>query len=593
LAIPVILIGCFLLFVLMYLTNIDTSLFKITMHGTVTDGLTQDPVSFAKILINGEEAGSSDTSGNYSISNLNQEIAEVKVQADGYDELTQQVAINRGFLAYSFKQDFVLTSSAKATITGKLIPNATYDFSGDSIILNDKSYKLKADGTFEITDIKTGTLHFQYSSMSFKDVDKTYVIKAGTNKIQDIVLEPAGDITGVLKSYVSEVLVLGAQFNIENVAANQVKISDDGKFVIQDLDVDKKYKIKVVAQGYKTRDYEINIVQGENKIFDFRLVEDSSIGFLRKVSNKTQLFVSDLDGVNSEQVTNVGITNFSPASYYINNDENILYFLSDYEHLNGAKSNIKVAYSVNLSDNSQTTLTTNKSTLYNVSANFRAKKLINIADTNTFGNTSENLQVYDLNGNSKKDIKTLNNAQFTTAFLSDSGNFIFFIENDAANAGYYRVDTSTSESKTISQVQDLKPYDATKNGEKTLFARKNSATGFYDLALYTFINNETRILDENLDGFDYQFIKGSDDQILYFATRGGKSDIYKFTISQNKDEKLTNLTSEDKILDIFQSGPEGNFVYYYTNKGLYVMNIQKPVSFKLVTSDVVLPAAAQ
>ncbi len=585
LIIPALIAICFVLFFLAYLANIDTAIFKIRMEGTITDSSTQTPISFAKVYINGQEKATSDETGNYQIDNLSPQVSDVKVTANGYDDFTKQIAITRGFLAYTVKQDFTLSSSQQASVEGKLIANNNkYDFSSDKIIINDKEYRINSNGTFNINDLKTGTIHFQYNSMSFKDIDTQYVLLAGTNKLQDIVLEPAGDITGVLKSYVSEDLVLGAQFNIENVSASQVKVDDKGNFVISDLDVDKKYKIRVIADGYRTRDYEIVIKQGENKLFDFRLVENFTAAFLRKVENHSQFFRSDLDGINSEQVT--FIDNFNPFSWYFNNSESTLYFLSNHEHFSGAESNVRVAYSVD-SSNKLTRLTTNTTNLGKVFANFSAKKLINIVTNHPgYSTSSQTLQVMDLSGENKKDIKSIDQGTFSNVLMSDDGNYIFFVEDDGDNAGFYRVNIANGDSKLISQVENVIPYDISKDGGQVVFSRKNSATGFNDLALYNFSNNETRILDENLDGFNYQFVEDNDDQILYFAKRAGEFNVYKFTISLNKDEKVTGLTSDYEILSIYQNG---KYLFYYTNKGLYVLDTTTPKNFKIVTDDVVIP----
>src|SRR5690606_13259719 len=144
-----------------------------------------------------------------------------------------------------------------------------------------------------------------------------------------------------------------------------------------------------IAEGYKTRDYEIEINQGENKLFNFRLVEDFAAVFLRNIARKPQLFISDLDGVNSEQLT--FIDNFNPFSYEFNHSESTIYFLSAHERQKGMSSNIRLAYSFNTSSNQLTRITDNNfAGLDKVYANFKAKKLFNIASLRSgFGSSNQ------------------------------------------------------------------------------------------------------------------------------------------------------------------------------------------------------------
>ncbi|MBE0573917.1 hypothetical protein IH575_03375, partial [Candidatus Dojkabacteria bacterium] len=83
---------------------------------------------------------------------------------------------------------------------------------------------------------------------------------------------------------------------------------------------------------------------------------------------------------------------------------------------------------------------------------------------------------------------------------------------------------------------------------------------------------------------DYQFVKGDNNKLIFFEERESNWNIYTFTLDRSQEERITSLTPDYEIKDIYQ---ESNLLFYLTNRGLLVLDISKPKNFKLV-SDTVL-----
>jgi hypothetical protein len=586
------LILCFIVIVALTLTNIDTQFIKISLSGNVSNKLLSTPVANAKIFFEDTEVAITDENGNYKIEGLSPLVTQLKITADGYNDYTQEIAVTRGLLDYSVEMNFSLVSSELATLTGKFVGNiAGYEFLGDILILNEKEYRPQKDGTFKITDAEVGNASFKFRSVNFTDLDNNIEIKSGTNNLEDIILQSAGDITGEAKSWVNEDVVLSAKFAIENVLTTQVDFEDSGNFTIKDLEVGRKYKIRVTADGYKTRDYEIQIKQGENKLANFRIVENGEAIFLKVPegvsSNKFQFFKSDFDGANETQVSS--ITNLVAIDYYYNSISKKIYFLDNFDKtITGVNtSSPRLSYTLNSDGTGLQRILTDTSSLGVISASFKQNKLKNfIAGRNN--NTNDLIQFMNLDGTNRVDLSFPRDQEITNVIFSGNGQFVFYslpLERQVAS-NLYRMNLETEEVITISTDPNIVAFDASFNGERVVFGKRNTSTGLNDLVFYNTTTSATRVLDENYDGSAYQFLNNSDNEVLYFADRNSRSNIFKFSVDQNLDSKITTLGPDDKIQRIYQ---QERYVFYQTNKGLYILNIDKPKNFKLVTEGVYSP----
>jgi len=582
-------IACFLIFLLLSITNIDTQFMKITLSGQITDINTGKTIENASVLINGIETTKTNAQGRYSIANLSTGDIQVTVKADGYDETTESVRVSKVLLDYSTRKDFSLKSAITGVLSGKFIPNsADYKFTNDKLLIGEKQYLVNDDGTFAVNDVKVGEIEFKFNSVNFKDISQSISLQAGTNRIPDITLAQGGDIVGELKSYIKEDLVLNTKFYVENILQDQVIITEDGKFTIKDLDTDKKYKIRVSADGYITRDYEINIKQGENQLFNFRLVENGvAIYPLRSGesnSDPIKLYRSDFDGENqSVLVDDSRIDNYTK---FFSIEEQKLYYQSfkdeSFRQENSGVE-LKMPYQLDINNSVPDRMTISTNNLGQLTANFIAKKMLS-QYTKQGAISQPGLQIMNIDGTNRKEVKMLTNTSFKFGNLriSNNGKYVLYSFQNNNQTELYLFNIETEETKNVLNNQNITVYDISEDGSNVLLSRKNPNTGLIDLALVNVPSDDLRTLKENIKGFGYQFVKGNTNKVIFFESRESRSNIYTFTIDRSQEEKITSLTPDYTITGIYQ---ESNLLFYQTNRGLLLLDLNKPKNFKLVSAQ--------
>lgn len=568
-----ILIICFGLIVLASLMNLDAGLSKITFAGHTLDKEGKTPIKNAQISINGQTATTNEQ-GEFSIPGLESKEYQVEVKATGYRSINEKVNISKFLFDFTSRKDYLLESTDKASVKGKVVsPSPLQD---EKLKIGDITIPIKADGTFESSDVVVGSNELIFESVNFKDIKDTIEIKKGENEIAAITLEAAGDITGSLKSWVKEDLALKTKFYIENVLVEQVEQDKDGNFSIKDLDVDRTYKIRIEAEGYNTREYSYKIKKGINQFFDLRIVEKGIVSFYTGDSSNVSLSTSDYDGFNQAKINQ--LDTYKPTNALLIPNENLIYFQSDIDRTSGDFSTISLVYTFSITDKKVTKITQNTTKLGNLIPNFAAKKMLNITRAFNGGSNSYKLEIMDLTGNNRKKISEGNNLEFTNMVISDNGETVYYSES--GNPKIYTSTGDVIQTLNINGIRNV--YTISQDGSRMIINKRNSSTGLADLAMYDIKSKELRTLKENLDGFGYQFINNSNDKIVYIANREGKDNIYSLQLSNNTETKITNVPADYTIGSIFQLN---SLLFYRTNNGLFVLDLTKPINLKLVTKN--------
>lgn len=578
---------CGVIFLIMSVTNIDTQIFGLNLNGKVIDELTQNPIENVTISFNQKTIATTDKSGNYSASGLPFGQITVTVSAPGYNSVESTINLSKVLLDYSNRKDFILRGSQTGSIKGKFIASdSDYKFTNQNIIINQKEYSINPDGSFEIKATPIGPTTLEFKSILFKDINSQIEVKVGENLIPDTLLIEAGDVVGELKSYITEDLVLNTKFFVENVLQTQVTITDKGEFALTDLEVGRTYSIRVVAEGYQSRDYSIKINSGENKLFNFKLVEQGSAFYPKKVNNSIKIFKSDFDGSNSTIF--LDDRNVEPKTMLYSIDKKLLYFQSNKDsslrQVSGGGA-LNLPYSIDSQTNLIDRLTVQTTKLGNLIPNFTALKMLSIYKKADAQNKFT-MEVLDINGTNPIEVKMIENQaiQFNDYAISNNGSSVVYSYNNNNTTSLYQFNIQSKETKLLAQGQNIKLFDVSSDGSQVITSKKNDSTGLVDLILINTESAESRTIKENFKGSEYQFIKGSKNIIIFFETRNQRSDIFKFIVDQNKEERVTDLTPDYTISDIYQ---ESNLTFYITNRGLLVLDINKPKSFKVVDAEVV------
>lgn len=574
----------FLCAILAIYTNFDTAFSDLKLEGTVLNSTNTTPVNSAEIYVNDELKFTTSEDGKYRVTDLKQGKYKIRIQASGFRTQEVEVGMGNAFFSYTTKKDFLMEPASTATITGSFLGDIDHDFTDDYLELNNKQYQLAKNGTFSASDVTDGSVKLIYKSLSYLDIEKTIQVNTSSFNLEPIVLVPAGDITGDMQSFLKEEIVTNAKVTVESVNPNQISISEDGKLTVRDLEIGKTYKLRVEASGYETRDYEIEIIQGENKLFNLSIAETGTAYYFkfREEGKEYNIFSSDYDGIDEKQLTND--PKLEPFNLYFDKDENKLYLQTQKDRVTSTiRDQAGLIYTLDLSNNSLNKVTTSTTNLGNVIPNFKAKKAINL--TKGSETKSRILQIMDLDGSNRNDLKALSNGTIDNIFLSDDGSSVYFVENDIAKNKYglYHMNISDKSVKTISNNPEIVVLDISSDGKRVLFSSKNETTDFKDLQIYTTTTSELKTLKANYSGFQYQFATGSNDTILYFDKRSEVDNIYSMNVDSLSEQKITDLREIDKINNIYQ---QNSLLYYITQRGLNILDLSEPKTGKIVQEGV-------
>lgn len=563
----------------MTLTALDTKIFQLTLDGVVLDEK-GSPVANAIVALD-TAIGRTDTSGKFFFGNLEIKKYKLEISAEGYEDFSQEIVISRSFLNYVNNRTFTLKEAGEASIAGRLIsPDAAYDFVNDVFEVGDKAFNIGLDGKFELTKLETGKQKVEFKSAAFKDLTWDLELKGGRNDLGDIQLTPTGDIVGSLASWLREDIVDNIEITVEGVPKEQIILdASAGEFVVKDLEVARKYKLRTQAAGYLTRDYEIGIDQGPNQIFEFRIVEDLKLPLVREIERNEQLVALELDGKNPVTLTQeqrdppFGAELVQDVVYYFSTRDNIQ---------NNIGGDGFSAYVTNLTGGNPQRLTSNVQNLGRQVPNFEAQKIANVRKGSTA--QARILEVMDLAGNGRQTIKDIAQGQFGDIVISDDGKVIYFYiqSSDTQVAGVYRANIGTNPVRLFNK-QNIQLLSVGPDGNRLLYSARNEATGLSDLYTYTNSTGQDTTAKSAITGGQYQFIEDSDTLAVFVDNRQGASNVYQLDVSTNTETLLTKFT--DNVEGVEAIWQQGKLIIYQSNKGVYALDPKKPKHGKLITTD--------
>lgn len=570
---------CMGVIIIMLLTSFDLRFMKITLAVQVVDGA-GNPIEGAVAKLNDIER-TTDAQGLFSIGDLQQDRYRLVITHNSFLTYDQEIAVARGFLNYTDARKIVLEAAKSASLKGKFkAPDASYQFIGEKILVDDESFEIKANGTFDISNLKSGKRIVQLQSDDYVDVKLELELTPGINQIQDIELEVAGDIKAQSVSWVRGDVIKEASIEIEGTTADQITISDTGELRVRDLEVGKAYNIRTRLTGYQNRDYVITIEQGINELPQFRFVESGRVPYLRKVGTDLFVYISDYDGANEKQLT---VTDLEPYGEFIKDD--LVYFLSTRDSIRSTMGGEAfIAYAASINGGNPQRLTTTTTTMGKIYPNFTAAKLSNVWAGSSTRRDERTLEIMDLSGASRLEVKKLDAGTFGDVLISDSGKYVVFYMQDPAHTtdGMYRADISgatVSPTKLLNK-RNLLIYSVSADGNRIVYSATNETTTLNDLFIYTVSTGQDKLLKQSYTGSNYQFLRGSDVTLLFQDLRDGSNNAYLMDTNTNQETKITTFRGTEGVEAVYQ---QSRYVLTQTNLGLYILDATKPVSGRLVT----------
>jgi hypothetical protein len=565
-------------------TGLDLQVVKPYLTGKVSD-TENKPIGGASVTLNNGVQTETDARGNYTINNLDIATYTITVTADGFEETSTDTNIGRTYLNYANVVNFNLPKAGLATVSGKLIaPEAGYQFLDDQIEVKGVFFAVSTDGSFVLQDISTGPNSLIVRSANFQDTTVKFDLFAGINPpLSDIPLLPAGDIVGDLRSYVRGDTVTDLTIEITEVPQAQI-MRENGDFAVIDMEIGRIYTIRISHPDYETREYSLEIQQGQNRIEGFHIVEKGVLPFLRQIENEYQLFASNLDGENAKQLT-TGDNNDPYAEYY-DKANDIIYYLSTRDGVNNKLGGrALLAYAVKPGEGNPQRLTTTTTNIGQVTPNFAAGQLLNYTGRQVNQTNERTLEIMGLDGGNRQTVVTVTGATIDDMSLSADGKVLYYYVQDPQDAltGLYRTATDVISAQKLFDMPDLQIYDISYDGDRILFSATNDDTDLNELWIYNFTTNQRKLIKSNTgNSTHYQFISGSDNLVLFLDFQEGGSNVYQLNIRDNVETRLTMFSGTEGVESVYQ---QREFALYQTNRGLYILDPAKPQSSVLVTSE--------
>lgn len=581
----VLLIPALLLFwAILTLTSIDTVLVKPFIAGIITDS-SGKAIPGATILVPQLNiTTTANEAGAYTIDNLPIGSVLMVVSAEGFEDLVRTVEVSRSFLNYLNAYDFTLLPAGFGSVSGRLIgQRLDHDYSKDKLSIDDQVIRANPDGSFAADGISTGQKTLKYESDYFVDVVRQFRLEAGSStRLENIELLPAADLVASLESHLRKQTVLNAEIIVEGVSPQNVSIDASGTLRVRDLEVGREYKMLVTAPGYVRREYVVTVVQGPNQIPGFKMVESGLVAFLARVDNEVQVFTSNLDGSDRNQLT-FG-KSLEPAGLHLNGD--IIYFLSARDRIRSTVGgNALVAYALSTQGANAQRITTNTVDLGRIIPAFPARKLANVS----LGNSRDHrkLEVMDITGNNRVSIDYIESGSFTDIKLSINGAYIYYYkQNTPQNTqGLYRANARTGESQLLTNKAGVRIMDVSEDGDRAIYSAPSGDTGLTELYSFTASTGQDVRLLQNVAGRSrIQFLEGSKNLLLFQSFREGATNMYSLDLDTGTESRLTNFSGVESLEVIYQ---QSGYIMYQTNVALYVMDPQLKIAGVSVTTNAV------
>lgn len=552
--------------------GVDTQVIKLTVKGKVVD---QKGVAIndAKVELDSFST-TTNTGGEFTISGLTQGNYQLNVIATDYLSFNVNRFIGRD-IDYVTDILVVLSPANYGTVAGRFVAtdNPSYQFIGDELLINNKSFPLLPDGSFKALDIATGVQSIVFKSKNYQDITlDNHEIIAGDNQLPERQLVPAGDISGELIEYISGQVVADMNVVIEGITKDQYSVdAETGKFVYRDLTPGVTYKLRITKEDYQARDHSITVNKGDNFVPAIRPIRSGSAVFVSAVKNQQQVFISDLDGQNPRQLTSIAQSTLSP---FLNINEELVYFIE--------KSTNDV-FSVGITANTPVGLTKglSRQLLTKAGFNMSAKKFSTSYNSSVAKDPGIKLEVYNFNGKGTVLINQIAKGEFVDPCISDNGNYIYYSVKGGSETdnGFFRANINTGSKQIVNRDAVVAILDCSSDGSTVLYTTRDTATNSLNLKYANAESGENVVLAANALGTNYRFINNNNKEILFIEKENNLENIYRLSFA---NLTKTSITKTGGVTSFYE---QNGLAFYYKASGMYVIDLAKPLDDRLFQKD--------
>jgi len=258
-----------------------------TIVGTITDASTNQPVSNPTVGYGGPTSATTNSAGQYSLSNVTEGSYTVVISASGYTSQSRPVTVGPG---------------ASATVNAALPPNpgnvtGTVTDSGTAQPINGAtvsdgatSTTTNGNGVYTFINLAEGGYTVSAVAPGYASQTATITVGPGATLTQNFALQPnPATISGVVSDSVTAQAVLGASVSASGVPGT-LTTNGAGQFTLSSLAAGT-YLITVTASGYQSQTRSVAVTAGATSTQNFVLIPNpgSISGTVTDASTKQPL----------------------------------------------------------------------------------------------------------------------------------------------------------------------------------------------------------------------------------------------------------------------------------------------------------------
>ena len=492
---------------------------------------------------------------------------QIKIMHPNYELYDESISIQSN----TNQQVIQLTDKGLYSVSGTFTSKSVdkfYTFSEDTLKINDKKIKISKNGSFRLSNIKDSKITLTLESNNFEDINKSFILKKGENNLSSIELSPKGDIEGKLFNYINDEEIKDFLVDVEGILSSKVEKTDN-TFRIKDLDINREYVIRIRADGYSIRTYNIKVNQGLNSIPNLKMVPLGKVAFIKAVDKVNTLFIADFDGENEEVI--LSKRNLLISNRYIK-DQKELIFTSTHENLHRSRSGFSTPiYRYDL-EAKQIERITNKNlqSMNNIYVNLKSNIIVVYEIIQKQGQVN----LYSIKGDFLETIyETKNEETFMSAIISPKSTNVFFVIKSGNLYSLYSYNTESKSVNLIEENQNIELEAINENGNILIYSKRSTNNKFSELVAYYLNENKFVVIRQNINAKNIRFLDGSDNIILFINERAGRTNISQIDLNTNIEKVFLNYNQPEKLNYFYQ---QDEYIIYANSTFEYIFEISKP-----------------
>ena len=567
-----------LLTVTVFAFRLDSLIFETSVQGNVYS--LSKPVSGLKLCI-GKKCTDTNEEGYYRFDKIFYGRNTLLVRSTEFQELEFRTNLKRGENTY----DLTLLPKGLAIVKGKMTLEEELTLEGVVVDIDGSLGDVNEDGSFEVMST-LGQKKLRISTPYYKDIEQDVDLKEGEQGVEDIVMEPRGDVVITVRDWLSEA-------DLKEVTTDYTgsyNFTESGQLIIEDLEIGGDVAVNLSKKGYLNKKFEYNdVVQGENPA-EALLVREGKTVYISSRTGNREIYSSNIDGSGENNLSKNSSDDTNPE---VSSDGKTVYFLSNRDK---SKKNeygyvTYLLYSAPIGGGSVTKISKtgyedNGGSIgyYDIDAKVRLFSLHNDPYYSKYTVRWSNI---DGTGTA---ILASTSCYIGNLLVAKNASFMFYQDHDGAFdypscGGIVYMDTKTKSTRAIYneiESENASVLQISKDNKKVYVSIGESGGTASDIWEINIADDKKKRIT-NTAAREDEFTSSPDGKKLsYISTRDNKSDVYVINSDGSGEKKVT---TNGKTSSYFWAG---NYIFYYMENALWVIDPESPKEGKKVTDNAYL-----